>query len=243
MSNAFQNRLVGSIIFIALCIIFLPDFLDGKKVVYQDNFEQIPSQSETIKIPPQPEIPVTEIEQSLTEKKQSEQIIAAGQLDDESYENTFKDDSVEPSDTDKTGMQAVRKQTENEQKKQATNSSDEAAERDSEQNSVKQIPVKVQPEQSSADSQLVKTQAIGDQQAWTIQLGSFSKRSNADSLLKKLKQAGYVAYSRQVETSSGVLSKVYVGPELEKAKLEQQLPELQKLTRLKGRIYTYSTVE
>lgn len=42
MASKFQNRLVGTIILVALGVIILPGLLDGKKKHYQDEFAAIP---------------------------------------------------------------------------------------------------------------------------------------------------------------------------------------------------------
>ena len=42
MASTFQHRLVGTIILVAIGIIFLPDLLDGKKVTYRENTASIP---------------------------------------------------------------------------------------------------------------------------------------------------------------------------------------------------------
>ena len=43
MSSALKNRLVGTIIIVALAVIFLPDFLDGKKQTNREPFVSIPA--------------------------------------------------------------------------------------------------------------------------------------------------------------------------------------------------------
>ena len=75
--------------------------------------------------------------------------------------------------------------------------------------------------------------------AYVIQLGSFSDRGNVDNLLAKLKGAGFTAFTRPVETPSGTLTKVYVGPELEKEILEAQLIKLKALTKLNGKVTVF----
>lgn len=42
MASQFQNRLVGTIILVALGVIVLPGLLDGKKKHYEDEFAAIP---------------------------------------------------------------------------------------------------------------------------------------------------------------------------------------------------------
>lgn len=47
MASKFQSRLVGTIILVAIGVIFLPDLFDGKKQHYQEQFASIPLQPET----------------------------------------------------------------------------------------------------------------------------------------------------------------------------------------------------
>ncbi|NQZ52526.1 MAG: SPOR domain-containing protein [Moritella sp.] len=42
MTSTFQHRLVGTIILVAIGIIFLPDLLDGQKITYRENTASIP---------------------------------------------------------------------------------------------------------------------------------------------------------------------------------------------------------
>ncbi|QUJ68230.1 SPOR domain-containing protein [Photobacterium sp. GJ3] len=44
MASKFQSRLVGTIVLVAIGVIFLPDFFDGKKQHFQEQFASIPLQ-------------------------------------------------------------------------------------------------------------------------------------------------------------------------------------------------------
>lgn len=69
------------------------------------------------------------------------------------------------------------------------------------------------------------------QVGWVVRVGSFSKPQNANALVAKLRQAGFVTFTRDISNAQGVkLTSVLVGPELRKERLEQQLPKLQQLT-------------
>ena len=46
MASKFQNRLVGTIILVAIGVIVLPDLLDGKKAHYQEEIASIPLKPE-----------------------------------------------------------------------------------------------------------------------------------------------------------------------------------------------------
>ncbi|WP_240223356.1 SPOR domain-containing protein [Rheinheimera hassiensis] len=69
------------------------------------------------------------------------------------------------------------------------------------------------------------------QAGWVVRVGSFSKPQNANALVAKLRQAGFVTFTRDISNAQGVkLTSVLVGPDLRKERLEQQLPKLQQLT-------------
>lgn len=80
------------------------------------------------------------------------------------------------------------------------------------------------------------------QAGWVVQLGSFRHQKNVRELLRKLEQAGYRAFTRPIQTSSGQLTKVFVGPDLDMGKLERAVPHLKEVTGLQGRISPF-TVE
>jgi DedD protein len=74
------------------------------------------------------------------------------------------------------------------------------------------------------------------EQAWVIQLGSFRHQNNVDDLVNKLKKEGYTAFTKPIQTKTGKLTKVFVGPELIKSSLEEKLPALKKLTNVQGKV-------
>ncbi len=47
VATQFQNRLVGTLVLVSLCVIFLPDVFDGKKSHFQRNYEAIPLRKES----------------------------------------------------------------------------------------------------------------------------------------------------------------------------------------------------
>lgn len=79
--------------------------------------------------------------------------------------------------------------------------------------------------------------------AWVIQLGSFRHQNNVDELVKKLKNAGYRAFTKPIKTKRGTLTKVFVGPELIKQSLEKKIPALKKLTNVEGKVARFSPVK
>lgn len=69
---------------------------------------------------------------------------------------------------------------------------------------------------------------------WYIQLGSFSKQENADTLRDKLRAQGFSAAVIEVDTAQGKAYRLRVGPELDKKRAETQLIQLDKQHSLKG---------
>jgi len=73
--------------------------------------------------------------------------------------------------------------------------------------------------------------------AWTLQLASFKDEANARALRKQLLKAGHKVYSRK----NGSLVKVYVGPEINKQRLEALKQGLKKDFGLDGLLVRFTT--
>ena len=199
MTSALKNRLVGTIIVVALAVIFLPDFLDGKKQTNREPFVSVPANP--------PKKPIVEPEPFPSERVAKAAVPAVEiedepALDDVLTSTTPKETSIEDTSTP-AGAQLEEK--------------DDLA---------SQTVVEAKSE-------------AADDAGWVIQLGSFRHEKNVKVLLAKLEKAGYRAFSRKIQTSSGPLNKVFVGPDLEKQKLDAALPHLKELTGLKGKVTTF----
>jgi DedD protein len=181
VASALQNRLIGTIILVALVVIFLPDILDGKKTVNNDVFAEIP--------------PVPDYD---------------------------RPDGVTVLSADDVTEQAVRKievlnevAVDDPESAQSNNSPDGT---------------------EAIDSTPVDVESVG----WVVQLGSFRHEKNVRELLNKLEKAGYRSFSRRVTTQSGILTKVFVGPDVDKDKLESALSHLKEVTSLQGKVTPFS---
>ncbi len=71
-------------------------------------------------------------------------------------------------------------------------------------------PVKSQPK-AAGNTKLV--QAISPTGMWAVQLGSFSHQANADRLAADLRKQGFAAFLSQLQTESGPLHRVRIGPQ------------------------------
>lgn len=82
-----------------------------------------------------------------------------------------------------------------------------------------------------------KQVAIAD--AWTIQLGSFGEKDNAEKLVKQLRKSGFTAYINRAKSGSNYVNRVFVGPELKRDHAEALNKKLQQAFKLKGVIVKY----
>jgi len=205
VTSALKNRLVGTIIIVALAVIFLPDFLDGKKQTNREPFVSVPANP--------PIKPIVE-----PEPFPSERVARAAVPEVEVEEAEALDDVYESQE--KAELQANELQASDDT--QTTSTSPEPKDELASQTVIE------------ASNDLAEEGA-----GWVIQLGSFRHEKNVKSLLAKLERAGYRAFSRKIQTSSGLLNKVFVGPDLDKQKLESALPHLKELTKLKGKVTTF----
>jgi DedD protein len=90
----------------------------------------------------------------------------------------------------------------------------------------------------SADTSVVPSlDEQGVPVAWTLQLASFKDAANARALRKQLLKAGHKVYSRK----NGSLVKVYVGPELNKQRLEVLKKGLKEEFALDGLLVRFTT--
>jgi DedD protein len=77
---------------------------------------------------------------------------------------------------------------------------------------------------------------------WSVRLGTFSNTENARNLSQRLASRGYKVYSRQVDTTQGTLTAVFVGPQVERDRAEELKQTLEREFQLTGMIERF-TVE
>lgn len=220
MTSALQNRLVGTIIVVAIAVIFLPDLLDGKKQATQNTFVALPPKPTIQKVEVPNAIDLDKIKAIATRKVE---VVSEHALDDPLIE-IEQGKTSKPVDA-KTQDSNIEVQTKNESEPTITSATDKAIELGS-------LEKDTIVEESSKASEISA--------GWVVQLGSFRHKKNVNDLLNVLEKAGYRAFSRPVTTSSGVLTKVFVGPDLQKSKLEESLSHLKEVTKLQGRVTPFT---
>lgn len=88
------------------------------------------------------------------------------------------------------------------------------------------------PPAAAAPPAAPATSATDD--AWVIQVGSFSQQLNAQGLRDRLRKAGYTVFLRDVKAGTAHTWRVLVGPLDERGKAEQLRDKLSREQHLKG---------
>lgn len=101
---------------------------------------------------------------------------------------------------------------------------------------VKQVAVTKKDTSVKAPVVVKKLEKTSKKPKWTLQIASFKSRENAQALVKKLQAANYPAYTITTKT----LYKVYVGPEMKRARSDALKKEIKKKFSLEGFVVKYS---
>ncbi|WP_209327055.1 SPOR domain-containing protein [Pseudoalteromonas sp. PA2MD11] len=210
MNAGFINRLVGTTIVVVAAIVFIPNILDGEKVHYKEGFKAIPER---------PEFTTIDLQEVIDNK-----VASAEQPSQIPVEDTQANDAdLVANETQQidTAPQMVEA------------SIDEPVINKAEPKVAVQEPAKPV---AKALEPTRKPEENLTQMAYVIQLGSFSHAPNVKSLQEKLKANGFKTFTRPIKTPNGTLTKVFVGPSLNKKELESKLTELKQLTKLNGKV-------
>lgn len=249
MTEVFKNRLIGSAILIVAAIVFLPDLLDGQKQVVKDDFKAVPERPEFAAVAQQ-QVFAQDQHDASRQQAMTLPTDTSPALDDPSAIGSTTDPQpgavTDPTVTDKTLLD-----------KAATNPAPTETLPDQTYASVDTDSAAAKPVTSTVvvNSAATEVTPVAEkvvvppkpltEAAWVVKVGSFSKEQNANSLISKLRQAGFATFSRKITNGQGqTMISVLVGPDLKKEHLERSLPQLQQLAAVKNlKVIAFSPVE
>jgi DedD protein len=202
-------------------VIFLPDLLDGKQESKRDLFVKLPQKPLMKTVQSPSSFDTDKVKEAATRKVE---VISEQAVDDNPA-------SIVPAAT--------------KSESRTTDVQVPDVYQESESVAVVQTPEanKTKTKVTSLQQQTIVEQDVDrllTSAGWVVQLGSFRHQKNVKDLLNRLEKAGYRAFSRPVKTSSGTLTKVFVGPDLQKNNLEDALSHLKELTNLQGRVTPFT---
>ena len=232
MASKFQNRLVGTIVLVALGVIILPGLLDGQKKHYQDEFAAIPlvpkpgDRDEPDMLPAATQaLPAQPPEGAAEEVRAGD--AAAPSLDPSRIpvnSNSF-DDVQEPVVAPKP---QPKPQPQPKPKPQPQPPK----------------PVeKPQPQQQTvAQTPPAKPAEIPAPtgKAYVVQLGALKNADKVNEIVGKLRSSGFKVYTSPSTPVQGKITRILVGPDTSKDKLKGQLGDLKQISGLSGVVMGYS---
>ena len=232
MASKFQNRLVGTIVLVALGVIILPGLLDGQKKHYQDEFAAIPlvpkpgDRDEPDMLPAATQaLPAQPPEGAAEEVRAGD--AAAPSLDPSRIpvnSNSF-DDAQEP-------VVAPKPQP----KPQAQPQTQPKAQPQSPK------PVEKPQQQTVAQTPPAKPAEIPAPtgKAYVVQLGALKNADKVNEIVGKLRSSGFKVYTSPSTPVQGKITRILVGPDASKDKLKGQLGDLKQISGLSGVVMGYS---
>ena len=88
------------------------------------------------------------------------------------------------------------------------------------------VKVPTEPAKPAATTDKVAAATESTTGMWAVQLGSFSNQGNAERLAADLRKQGYAAFLSQLQTGSGELHRVRIGPQKDRDSAESVAAKL-----------------
>ena len=227
MASKFQNRLVGTIVLVALGVIILPGLLDGQKKHYQDEFAAIPlvpkpgDRDEPDMLPAATQALPSQPPEGAAEEVRAGDA-AAPSLDPSRIpvNNNSFDVVQEPVVAPKPQAQPKPKPP------------PKPVEKPQQQQVAAQTPPPKPQQQAEIPAPTGK--------AYVVQLGALKNADKVNEIVGKLRASGFKVYTSPSTPVQGKITRILVGPDTSKDKLKGQLGELKQLSGLSGVVMGYS---
>ncbi|WP_039058802.1 cell division protein DedD [Enterobacter sp. Bisph1] len=229
MASKFQNRLMGTIVLVALGVIILPGLLDGQKKHYQDEFAAIPlvpkpgDRDEPDMMPAATQaLPAQPPEGAAEEVRAGD--AAAPSLASSRLAANGSPEAVITSPPTEQPKPKAKPADKPQPKPQQTQPP--AAQQ---QTAASETPVKAQEDKSAPTGK-----------AYVVQLGALKNADKVNEVVGKLRSAGYRVYTSPTTPVQGKITRILVGPDASRDKLKDSLGELKQISGLSGVVMNYS---
>lgn len=260
MASKFQNRLVGTVILVALGVIILPGLLDGKKKHYEDEFAAIPlvpkpgDVEENDAVPPvtqslpaqPPEGAGALVEQQAANEAASQQ--AARQTAQQPVQvappvETRPVQQPKPKPVETKPVEVKPKPVETkpvevkpkpvQQPKPVVQPKPEVVPE------VKPEPKPESKPEPKPESKPAAEEKAPAGQAYVVQLGALKNAAKVNEVVASLRLSGYRAFTVPSTPVQGQITRIYVGPDASKQKLQSSLSALNSISGLSGQVKPY----
>ncbi|BBS86727.1 cell division protein DedD [Aeromonas media] len=260
MASKFQNRLVGTVILVALVVIFLPDLMDGNKLEQKEEaFAKIPLRPEL-----EPAKPALQVSAASTlpadHLASQQQASAATQWQVEEIGDTV---TLASNQASAAAQAQPATQTAAKPEPKPVPKPEVVAKKPVEQPKPKPVPPKPvevkKPVENKPQAGQIKSMddliaskmttqaatpapaaAAPAQGSWILQLGAFKNADSVNALVGKLRAAGYSAQTSPRTPVQGQINRVFIGPDVSKAKLQGMQSRISQMTGLSGSVVAYN---
>ncbi|EAO3465402.1 TPA_asm: cell division protein DedD [Salmonella enterica subsp. houtenae serovar 16:z4,z32:-] len=212
MASKFQNRLVGTIVLVALGVIVLPGLLDGQKKHYQDEFAAIPlvpkpgDRDEPDMMPAATQALPTQPPEGAAEEVRAGDAAAPSLDPSRMASNNVELDPI-PVETPKPKP-------------------------------VEKPKPQPKPQQPVVVASAPTPAPTG--KAYVVQLGALKNADKVNEIVGKLRSAGFRVYTSPSTPVQGKITRILVGPDASKDKMKGSLGELKQISGLSGVVMGYS---
>ncbi|MEG3112554.1 cell division protein DedD [Pantoea sp. T14] len=244
MASKFQNRLVGTIILVAVGVIVLPGLLDGQKKHYKEEFAAIPlvpkadDQQDSEMVPP--------VTQSLPAQP-PEGAGAAVDNNGGKSNSVAEHGSIKPGDDSQPSVvtpppvhQTAPSQPVSQPKPKPIEPPKPKPVEQPKPKPVEQPKPKPVEQPKAAEQPKTTESSAPTGQAYVVQLGALKNASKVNEIVAQLRLSGYRAFTVPSSPVQGQITRIYVGPDASKAKMQEAVSELKSISGLGGVVKPYS---
>ncbi|MBU2885089.1 SPOR domain-containing protein [Gilvimarinus agarilyticus] len=214
MNDGLKQRLIGALVLVGIAVIFLPGFFKEQQLHQVDTRTQIPARPDTVEVVIEAPKPI--LDESLPDPDRlylprSNQPVAEQWIDPES-EGKASASSLGIASAASSSVQASTPQV----------ASTSQPQRDR--------PPKRKDQSASSTPKL---------DAWVVQVASLRSSESAQALRKRLQEKGYKAYVRLAQTGQGEVSRVFIGPKLDRALAEAVKQEVDPVFKVNSMVLRF----
>ena len=251
---------MGTVILVALVVIFLPDLMDGNKLEQKEEaFAKIPLRPEL-----EPAKPALQVSAASTlpadHLASQQQASAATQWQVEEIGDTV---TLAANQASAAAQAQPATQTAAKPEPKPVPKPEVVAKKSVEQPKPKPVPPKPvevkRPVENKPQAGQIKSMddliaskmttqaatpapaaAAPAQGSWILQLGAFKNADSVNALVGKLRAAGYSAQTSPRTPVQGQINRVFIGPDVSKAKLQGMQSRISQMTGLSGSVVAYN---
>jgi DedD protein len=237
--------LVGTVILVALGVIILPGLLDGKKKHYEDEFAAIPL------VPKAGDVEENDVVPPVSQPLPAQPPEGAGALVEQQAANeaaaqqAARQPTQQPTLVTPPPVETRPQPTPQPKPKPVETKPVEVKPKPVPQPKPVEVKPVVKPEPTPvpkpepAPVQKPAEEKAPAGQAYVVQLGALKNAAKVNEVVASLRLSGYRAFTVPSTPVQGQITRIYVGPDASKQKLQSSLSALNSISGLSGQVKPY----